>query len=102
VFVYAHICYSSLNHPLTFKAAYKRELDAAGENRNQLYESILAQFEAVRSPVRTAENFDIPEIIDPRHTRPILCDWVRLMYENILPPRLEKIKIHGPKIMYRP
>ncbi|CAM0138552.1 hypothetical protein VKS41_007172 [Umbelopsis sp. WA50703] len=83
-------------------AAYKRELDAAGENRNQLYESILAQFEAVRSPVRTAENFDIPEIIDPRHTRPILCDWVRLMYENILPQRLEKVKVHGPKVQYRP
>ncbi|KAI8578499.1 hypothetical protein K450DRAFT_247193 [Umbelopsis ramanniana AG] len=83
-------------------AAYKRELDAAGENRNKLYESILAQFEAVRSPVRTAENFDIPEIIDPRHTRPILCDWVRLMYENILPGRLEKVKVNGPKILYRP
>ncbi|KAI9287953.1 carboxyl transferase domain-containing protein [Umbelopsis sp. AD052] len=83
-------------------AAYKRELDAAGENRNKLYDSILAQFEAVRSPVRTAENFDIPEIIDPRHTRPILCDWVRLMYENILPGRLEKVKVNGPKILYRP
>ena len=30
---------------------------------------------AVRSPFRTAESFNIEEIIDPRETRPLLCDW---------------------------
>jgi hypothetical protein len=30
----------------------------------------------VRSPFRTAEIFGIEEIIDPRDTRPLLCDWI--------------------------
>ncbi|GAA5807318.1 hypothetical protein MFLAVUS_000676 [Mucor flavus] len=83
-------------------AAYRRELDAAGEKRNEMYEKIMSQFEAVRSPLRTAEIFDMPEIIDPRDTRPILCEWVKMMYDHVLPQRLEKTKIHGPRILYRP
>ncbi|CAO3626605.1 unnamed protein product [Cunninghamella blakesleeana] len=83
-------------------AAYKRELEAAGEKRQELYESILNQFEAIRSPIRTAEVFDVPELIDPRDTRPIMCEWIKLMYENVLPIRLEKVKTNGPKNLYRP
>lgn len=37
-----------------------------------------------------AEAFGIEESVDPRDTRPLLCDWVRLAYD-ILPTRL------GPK-----
>ncbi|CEI87730.1 hypothetical protein RMCBS344292_02139 [Rhizopus microsporus] len=83
-------------------AAYRRELEAAGDKRHELYEKIMAQFESVRSPIRTAEIFDMPEIIDPRDTRPILCEWVKLVYDHILPQRLEKIKVQGPRILYRP
>ncbi|KAI9018129.1 carboxyl transferase [Phycomyces nitens] len=83
-------------------AAYRRELEAAGENRQELYESILAKFEAVRSPLRTAELFDVPEIIDPRDTRPLLCEWVSMMYDHILPQRLERVKMNGPRVLYRP
>ena len=43
-----------------------------------------------RSPFRTAEAFGIEEIIDPRDTRPILCEWVETAYEA-LPSQL------GPK-----
>ena len=32
----------------------------------------------VRSPFRTAEKFGIEEIIDPRDTRKILCDFANL------------------------
>lgn len=67
-----------------------------------MYENIMSQFEAVRSPLRTAEIFDMPEIIDPRDTRPLLCEWVKMMYDHVLPQRLEKTKIHGPRILYRP
>ncbi|KAI8144838.1 carboxyl transferase [Fennellomyces sp. T-0311] len=83
-------------------AAYRRELEAAGDKRNELYESLLAKFEAVRSPIRTAEVFDIPDIIDPRDTRPILAEWVKTVYENVLPHRVDRIKAHGPRILYRP
>ncbi|KAI9303332.1 hypothetical protein BJ944DRAFT_241554, partial [Cunninghamella echinulata] len=83
-------------------AAYKRELEAAGDKRKELFDSILNKFEAIRSPIRTAEAFDIPEVIDPRDTRPIVCEWVKLMYEHILPTRLERTKLNGPRTLYRP
>jgi hypothetical protein len=46
--------------------------------------------EKYRSPFRTAEAFGIEEIIDPRDTRELLCDWAELAYE-LLPSQL------GPK-----
>jgi len=35
----------------------------------------------VRSPFRTAEAFNIEDIVDPRATRPLLCDWIENAYE---------------------
>ena len=32
----------------------------------------------LRSPFRSAETFWIEEIVDPRDTRPLLCDWANL------------------------
>jgi acetyl-CoA carboxylase carboxyltransferase component len=61
------------------EAAYKRELPAAPD-RDQLQKEIEARLNEVRSPFRTAEAFGIEEIIDPRDTRPLLCDWVSLAY----------------------
>ena len=45
-----------------------------------LLTEIRARLDAVRNPMRTAERFGIEEIIDPRETRPLLCDWVRDAY----------------------
>lgn len=59
------------------EAAYRRELEAS-EDPDARRAELLGQFEAVRSPFRTAEAFDVEEIIDPRHTRAHLCDWVEL------------------------
>ncbi|KAI8064403.1 carboxyl transferase [Gongronella butleri] len=83
-------------------AAYKRELEAAGDKRQELYDKLLGDFEAVRSPVRTAEVFDIAELIDPRQTRPLLCEWVRMQYENVLPQRVDRVRVHGARNPYRP
>jgi hypothetical protein len=44
----------------------------------------------VRSPLRTAEAFGVEEIIDPRDTRMLLCEWVREAY------RLETTRL-GPR-----
>lgn len=46
---------------------------------------LLDKFEDVRSPLKTAHKFGIEEIIDPRDTRPLVCDWVAHVYEHILP-----------------
>jgi acetyl-CoA carboxylase carboxyltransferase component len=63
-------------------AAYKREL-AAAEDPEALYTEIEARLNAVRSPFRTAEKFSVEEIIDPRDTRPLLCDWAERAHELV-------------------
>ncbi|KAK7439777.1 hypothetical protein VKT23_017351 [Stygiomarasmius scandens] len=70
------------------EAAYKRQLDAAEspEAREKLIQDLLIRFEDVRSPLRTANKFGVEEIIDPRDTRPLVCDWAIDVYEHVLPP----------------
>ncbi len=68
------------------EAAYKRDL-AASPDPEKLRRELEEKFNAVRSPIRTAEAFGIEEIIDPRDTRSLLCDWVHLAYE-IVPTQL--------------
>jgi acetyl-CoA carboxylase carboxyltransferase component len=62
------------------EAAYRRELEAAADPE-ALRAEIAARLEAVTSPFRTAERFSVEEIIDPRDTRPILCDWAERAQE---------------------
>jgi propionyl-CoA carboxylase beta chain len=59
------------------EAAFKRELEAHPDPEARLAE-IRAWAEALRSPFRTAESFYAEEIIDPRDTRPLLCEFVNL------------------------
>jgi propionyl-CoA carboxylase beta chain len=59
------------------EAAYKRDIEAHPEPEKRLAE-IRAWAEALRSPFRTAEAFYAEEIIDPRDTRPLLCEWAGL------------------------
>ena len=62
------------------QAAYRREIEAADDPDAKRRE-IEAMLEQYRSPLRTAEAFGIEEVIDPRDTRPLLCDWVKLAYD---------------------
>ena len=64
------------------EAAYRRELEAS-EDPAALRAAIAARLEAVTSPFRTAERFSVEEIIDPRDTRPILCDWAERAHELV-------------------
>jgi acetyl-CoA carboxylase carboxyltransferase component len=74
------------------EAAYRRELEAA-DDPVALRGEIAARLEAVTSPFRTAERFSVEEIIDPRDTRPILCDWAERAHE------LVQHELHsGPKM----
>lgn len=58
-------------------AAYRREIDAAPDPEAKRAE-IEERLQALASPFRTAEAFNIEEIIDPRDTRPILCDFLEM------------------------
>jgi acetyl-CoA carboxylase carboxyltransferase component len=71
------------------QAGYRREIESAPDPdaRRREIEDMLNE---LRSPFRTAEAFGIEEIIDPRDTRPLLCEWVETAYQR-LPAEL------GPK-----
>ena len=59
------------------EAAYKAQLEASGDP-DALRREIEQRLDAVRSPFRTAEAFLVEEIIDPRETRPLLCEFANL------------------------
>ncbi|MFN4090538.1 MAG: acyl-CoA carboxylase subunit beta [Alphaproteobacteria bacterium] len=59
------------------EAAYRAEIEAAPDPVAKLKE-IEKRLNLLRSPFRTAETFWIEEIIDPRDTRRLLCDFANL------------------------
>lgn len=58
-------------------AAFRREIAAAPDPKAREKE-LEADLRACASPFRTAEAFAVEEIIDPRETRPILCEFIAL------------------------
>lgn len=61
------------------EAAYKSDLEAS-DNPKALLKDIQKRLNDVRSPFRTAEKFGIEDIIDPRDTRPMLCEFAEAAY----------------------
>ena len=59
------------------EAAFKSDLENS-DDPEKLLEEITIRMEKVRSPFRTAESFLVEEIIDPRETRPLLCEFANL------------------------
>jgi acetyl-CoA carboxylase carboxyltransferase component len=57
------------------KAAYRREIENAPDPAAREAE-IEAELRALSSPFRTAEAFAIEDLIDPRETRPYLCQFI--------------------------
>ena len=76
-------------------AAYKREIMEAPDpeaHRTMIEERLLK----LRSPMRAAHHFDVIDLIDPRDTRRLACQFVKLAQ-----PMLEEISKH-PKRAVRP
>jgi acetyl-CoA carboxylase carboxyltransferase component len=78
------------------EAAYRRDLEAA-DDPVALRAEIAGRLDAVRSPFRTAERFSIEEIIDPRDTRPLLCDWAERAHELVAQELHLGPKARGPR-----
>ena len=78
------------------EAAFKRQLEAA-EDPEALRAEIDLRLNAVLSPFRTAEHFSIEHIIDPRQTRPVLCEWARRAHELIRHELPAGPKARGPR-----
>lgn len=69
--------------------AYRREIAAASDpeaKRREIEDQLASQ----RSPYARAEAFNVNDLIDPRHTRPVLCDWI-----DWIQPRLQAHR--GPR-----
>ncbi len=59
------------------EAAFKSDLEKS-KDPDALLKEIEERMENVRSPFRTAESFIAEEIIDPRDTRKIICEFANL------------------------
>ena len=59
------------------EAAYRAEIEAAPDQDAKRQE-IETRLNRVRSPLRSAEHFLIEEMIDPRDTRRLLCEFANL------------------------
>ncbi|MCX8134874.1 MAG: methylmalonyl-CoA carboxyltransferase [Roseococcus sp.] len=73
------------------EAAYRAEIEAAPDSAAKLAE-IEARLNRLRSPFRTAEAFWVEEIIDPRETRPLLCEFAR-MADPLRQPRPARLQM---------
>ncbi len=65
------------------EAAFRAQLAAADDPAAEL-DRLREQLAAVGSPFRTAERFGVQDLVDPRESRPLLCEWVRDAY-RVLP-----------------
>ena len=68
------------------KAAYKREIETSDDPEARIRE-LESYYDQLQSPFRTAERFGVLDLIDPRETRPLLCDRIEQAY-RILPQQL--------------
>ena len=75
------------------EVAYKAEL-AEVDDYDEHLAKIKDRLNRLRSPFRSAEFFEIEEIIDPRHTRKYLCRWAKLARAAS--------RTDPPKFWYRP
>ena len=72
------------------RAAYRREIESADDPARRERE-IEEELRRLASPFRTAEAFAVEDLIDPRETRPYLCQFM-----EALEPRLRTQL--GPKL----
>src|SRR5690606_32161604 len=63
-------------------AAFRKEIMSAPDPAVREKE-IEAQLKPFASPYRTAEAFAVEEIIDPRQTRPVLCEFIALAEQRL-------------------
>jgi len=70
------------------EAAYRAELDALDpDTRAKRVAELERMYVHLESPFLTAEKFRVPDIIDPRDTRRVLCHWIEDAW-RVLPEQL--------------
>lgn len=79
------------------EAAYKRQL-AEAEDPVALRAELEARIEAARGPIGPLNRFQIEEMIDPRETRRVICEWIEGAYRVVNRP----VQLASRPIAYRP
>jgi acetyl-CoA carboxylase carboxyltransferase component len=64
------------------EAAYKRQL-AEAEDPAALRAELEARIESARGPVGPLNRFQLEEMVDPRDTRRLICEWVPQAYRIV-------------------
>lgn len=64
------------------EVAYKSDIEAAEDPAAELA-AIRERLDKVTSPFRSAERFNVEDIIDPRDTRPLLCEFADLAWRRL-------------------
>ena len=67
------------------EAAYKRQL-AEAEDPEALRLELMARIESARGPLGPLSRFQIEEMVDPRDTRCLICEWVPSAYRVMAQP----------------
>ncbi len=79
------------------EAAYKRQL-AEAEDPRALREELMARIESARGPVGPLSRFQIEEMIDPRDTRKMICEWLESAWKIVSQPA----RLKPRPIQFRP
>ncbi len=67
------------------EAAYKRQL-AEAKDPAALRAELEARIESARGPVGPLNKFQMEEMIDPRDTRRLICEWITTAYRIVSQP----------------
>jgi len=79
----------SVAHRAELSAIVKSQGKEAAETK---YKQLDAEYRRLMNPVRAANAFGVEQIIDPKDTRSVLCEWVKDMYGLVMVERLEDRK----------
>ena len=79
------------------EAAYKRQL-AEAEDPRALRDELMARIESARGPVGPLSRFQIEELIDPRDTRRLICEWLETAWRLVTQPA----RLVPRKLQFRP
>ena len=67
------------------EAAYRRQLAEAADPQ-AFRDELMARIESARGPLGPLSKFQLEEMIDPRDTRKLVCEWLEVAYKLVSQP----------------
>lgn len=69
-------------------AQSRKAEDVGAEAKRSLYNELDEEYRRLMNPVRTATQFGVEEIIDPKDSRKVCCTWVEYVYRSLMAERV--------------